>query len=93
MKSIVVIPAYNEALTIASLVFLSQEHVTEVIVVDDGSLDNTSELARLAGAHVYSLPKNAGKAAALMKGLYEAIAQHPDVIIMLDGDGQHNPNL
>jgi glycosyltransferase involved in cell wall biosynthesis len=91
MKSIVVIPAYNEALTIASLVFLSLEHATEVIVVDDGSLDTTSKLARLAGAQVYSLSKNAGKAAALMKGLYEAIAQHPDVIIILDGDGQHNP--
>jgi len=92
MKSIVVIPAYNEALTIASLVFLSLKHVTEVIVVDDGSLDNTSELARSAGAHVYTLSQNAGKAAALMKGLDEAIAHHPDVIIMLDGDGQHNPD-
>ena len=92
MKSIVVIPAYNEALTIASLVFLSLKHVTEVIVVDDGSMDNTSELARLAGAQVYTLAKNAGKAAALMKGLDEAIAQNPDVIIMLDGDGQHDPD-
>ena len=92
MKSIVVIPAYNEALTIASLVFLSLKHVTEVIVVDDGSQDKTSELARLAGAHVYTLERNAGKAAALMKGLDEAIAQNPDIIIMLDGDGQHNPD-
>jgi glycosyltransferase involved in cell wall biosynthesis len=92
MKSIVVIPAYNEALTIASIVFLSLKHVTEVIVVDDGSLDNTSELARLAGAQVHILPQNAGKAAALLKGLHEAIAQSPDVIIMLDGDGQHNPD-
>ena len=92
MKSIAVIPAYNESLTIASMVFLSLEHVTDVIVVDDGSLDKTSDMARLAGAHVYSLPKNSGKAAALMRGLDEAIAQNPDVIIMLDGDGQHNPD-
>ena len=92
MRSIVIIPAYNESATIASLVLLSLQHVTTVIVVDDGSQDKTAEVARLAGAQVYSLPKNEGKAAALMKGFHEATLQNPDIIITLDGDGQHDPD-
>jgi glycosyltransferase involved in cell wall biosynthesis len=92
MKSIAVIPAYNESATIASLVFLSLKYVTAVIVVDDGSQDKTAELARLAGAQLCFFQKNRGKTEALMEGLHVAIAQDPDIIIMLDGDGQHDPD-
>ena len=70
MKSITVIPAYNESLTITSVVFLLLERVTEIIVVDDGSLNKTPDVVRLADAHVYAFPKNAGKTVAFMRELH-----------------------
>lgn len=91
MTSVAIIPAFNEEFTIASLCLLTGKYVDKVIVVDDGSSDNTSELAGITGAEVYKLSHNQGKAAAVMKGLHEAISINPDVIVMIDADGQHNP--
>ena len=66
-KSItVVIPAYNEGLVIGSVVLNARRFAGHVIVVDDGSKDNTSEIARLAGAEVITLEQNAGKSHAMM---------------------------
>ena len=62
----VVIPAYNEGLVIGSVVLNTRQYAAHVIVVDDGSKDNTSEIARLAGAEVITLEKNGGKAAAMI---------------------------
>jgi glycosyltransferase involved in cell wall biosynthesis len=62
----VVIPAYNEGLVIGSVVLNARQYAAHVIVVDDGSSDNTSEIARLAGAKVITLEKNAGKSNAMM---------------------------
>ncbi len=91
MTSVAIIPAFNEEFTIASVCFLTGKYVDKVIVVDDGSNDKTSELAGIAGAKVYRFSHNQGKAAAVMKGLQEAISINPDVIVMIDADGQHNP--
>jgi len=88
---VAVVPAYNEENAIGSVVIHTLQYVDRVIVVDDGSADNTSLIARAAGAEVLTLGKNQGKAAAMMKGFQRARELNPMVTIMLDGDGQHNP--
>ena len=64
----------------------------DVLVVDDGSSDDTAEQAAEAGATVIRLPENAGKGAALNRGFDEAQAQGFDAVITMDGDGQHAPD-
>lgn len=87
-----VIPAYNEALSIGSLVLQAKKYVDQVIVVDDGSKDKTADIARLAGATVIQLEKNQGKAQAMMYG-FELLKQEGyTAAVMFDGDGQHNPD-
>lgn len=80
-----VIPAFNEADTIGDTVraVLSIPEISEVVVVDDHSRDQTAGAAREAGALVFSLPRNSGKGAALNAGLGRA---HGDVIVLLDAD-------
>lgn len=88
---IAVIPAYNEALSIGSVVLSTRRFVDHVIVVDDGSSDETSIIAQAAGAEVITLTGNGGKARAMMKGFERARKFNPMAVVMLDGDGQHNP--
>jgi glycosyltransferase involved in cell wall biosynthesis len=88
---VVVIPAYNEERFIGSVILkLLQEHLT-VIVVDDGSTDQTALIARLAGATVLRHPANQGKGEALNTGIRHARQLRPDAIVMIDADGQHLP--
>ncbi len=89
---IAVIPAYNEEIAIGSVVLRAKKYVDRVIVVDDGSADKTAEIAELAGAEVIRLGKNCGKAHALMVGFERARELGCSVVVMLDGDGQHNPD-
>ena len=89
---IAIIPAYNEELVIGTVVLETRKHVDQVIVVDDGSTDRTAEVAALAGAEVISLEKNRGKAQAMMAGFARARENGCEALVMLDGDGQHNPN-
>jgi len=91
-KLSVVIPAYNEANMIADVVDNSLKYADEVVVVDDGSSDNTALVAKAAGAMVIKLPRNKGKGFALAMGLYTVALNGADVIVCLDGDGQHDPN-
>ncbi|MCX6650729.1 MAG: glycosyltransferase family 2 protein [Methanomassiliicoccales archaeon] len=90
---IVLIPAYKEELTISMVVTLSLQHASKVIVVDDGSPDRTSELAKLAGAEVIRQEINQGKAAALMVGFQRCRELSPKCVVMIDGDGQMDPAL
>ena len=85
----VVIPAYNEEVTIGSVVLSALEFCDRVYVVNDGSKDQTSEVAKLAGALVLDMERNSGKAAALLKGLRMAKQDGYPVIVMMDGDAQH----
>jgi|GEM_PF-211304 len=81
----VIIPAFNEADTVANSVIAALRHpdITEVLVVDDGSTDATAEVAEAAGARVVRLNRNAGKGAALDAGV--RAARH-DILLFLDAD-------
>jgi glycosyltransferase involved in cell wall biosynthesis len=88
---VAVIPAYNEELVIGSVVLRTRQYVEQVIVVDDGSIDRTSEVAKMAGAEVIRLDANTGKAYALLLGLRHAHNMGCTAAVMLDADGQHDP--
>ena len=88
---VVVIPAYCCAASIADVVRGARRYIGTVIVVDDGSTDRTADLARGAGATVESLPVNRGKGAALRRGLELALERAPSAVLLMDGDGQHDP--
>lgn len=90
LKIAIVIPAYNEKKTIFSTIKSAKKIVKNVIVVDDGSLDETSELARKAGAIVLTQPVNMGVGFATRLGTEYAInSLKAGIIITLDADGQH----
>jgi glycosyltransferase involved in cell wall biosynthesis len=85
------IPAYNCAGRIGPVVTSARLHVPVALVVDDGSTDSTLEESRRAGARVVAHACNAGKAAALRSGLAVLLGEDHTHILMLDGDGQHDP--
>lgn len=84
------IPAYNEELSIGSVVISTNNYVDQIIVVDDGSADKTADIAAKAGATVINHIQNMGKGAALKTG-FEAVGD-ADIIVTIDSDGQHNPD-
>jgi glycosyltransferase involved in cell wall biosynthesis len=88
---VAVIPCFNEAASIGALVARVQRHLPAVLVVDDGSTDDTVECARQAGAKVLRQSANAGKGAALQAGWRRARERGFTWVLMLDGDGQHAP--
>jgi len=87
-----VLPAYNEELSIGSVVLRTRQYVERVIVIDDGSSDRTAYIAKLAGAEVIQLDHNTGKAYALLLGLKHARQTGCSIAVMLDADGQHDPS-
>jgi glycosyltransferase involved in cell wall biosynthesis len=87
----VVLPAFNEEVSIGSIVLLTRNYSDNVIVIDDGSSDRTAAIARKAGAHVIVHEVNKGKGAALKTGFTAAAALGSDIIVTMDSDGQHNP--
>jgi glycosyltransferase involved in cell wall biosynthesis len=84
------IPAYNEERTIAAVVDSASTHVDDVLVVDDGSDDETGERARRAGATVIVHEHNQGYGATLRTIFHRAHAANVDQLVILDGDGQHD---
>jgi len=91
MRTLIVIPAYNEELTIGSVVALAKKY-GDVLVVDDGSMDRTAEIAKEAGTTVIRHERNMGKGYALRSGFEYALSREYDVVVTLDADGQHNPD-
>ena len=89
--TIAAIPAYNEAGTIGGVVAEAEAFVEQVIVIDDGSSDETTEVARDAGATVIEHSTNGGYGAALQTAFREAYARDAARLVVLDGDGQHDP--
>jgi hypothetical protein len=88
-----VVPAYNEAGAIAGVVssLRSEAPRFDVIVVDDGSTDDTGTQAQRAGAPVIRLPFNLGIGGAVQAGFVYALEQGYDYMVQVDGDGQHDP--
>jgi glycosyltransferase involved in cell wall biosynthesis len=91
IKIIAAMPAYNEEKYVGSMVLNTRQYADAVIVVDDGSSDNTVKIARLAGAEVIEHVTNQGYGAAIQSILAEAKKRQPDVLVILDADAQHNP--
>jgi len=89
---VALIPAYNEERTIAKVVLMTQKHVDKVIVCDDGSTDMTTEIAKRLGAEVVRHDRNMGYGEALQCLFRRAMEFGADIIITLDGDGQHDPS-
>ena len=88
--SIILIPAFNESATIARVVAGALRHAP-VIVVDDGSTDDTAARAEAAGAEAIRHPRRLGKGQAIRTGLAAASLRGADSAVTLDGDGQHDP--
>jgi glycosyltransferase involved in cell wall biosynthesis len=93
MRTLVFIPAWNEADAVATVIAGVREHLPEadLLVVDDGSGDETAARAAEAGATVASLPFNQGLGAALQTGYLYALREGYDFCAHLDADGQHPP--
>jgi glycosyltransferase involved in cell wall biosynthesis len=91
-KVIAGIPAFNEQDNIADVVRGALQHATAVVVVDDGSRDLTAWNALQAGAVVIRHKRNAGKGAAVGTLFRYAVEQRADALVLIDGDGQHDPD-
>ena len=92
VSSVAVIPAHDEAAHVEDVVRRAARHVDRVIVVDDGSRDDTGARAAAGGATVLRLDPNRGKGAALVRGLEEAVALGAARVVTLDADGEHDPD-
>jgi len=86
------IPAYNEESHIENLIKSAKNHVDSVVVCDDGSTDNTANIAKNAGAIVISHKRNKGYGASVISLFNYARENNVDAMITIDGDGQHNPD-
>ncbi len=89
-KILAAIPAYNEGPTIGSVVLKARKYADEVVVVDDGSTDDTAEVAELSGAKVLRHEANRGYGSALRSAFEYARESSVDLLVVLDGDGQHD---
>jgi len=92
LKTIAAIPCFNTDRFIADVVSRAKKHVDEVIVIDDGSHDNTSEVARAAGALVITHEINRGYGESINSCFEAAKTRAADTLVIFDGDGQHNPD-
>lgn len=90
-KVLVIIPAYNAARTVPDVVKSCINIISNIVVINDGSHDDTAAVAKSAGAEVVSHPHNRGKGAALKTGFAWALEHGFDAVITLDADGQHLP--
>ena len=88
---LVCIPAFNEEKTIGEIVEKSLQYADNVIVCNDGSTDNTEKKAKEKGAIIINHKKNLGYGAAIISLFEEARKQNAEIMVTLDGDGQHDP--
>jgi len=92
MKSLIVIPTYNEEKDIDKVVIQLKEYNKDILIVDDGSTDATlSKLKTIKDISLLTNGKNKGKGFAIRRGLQYALKNNYDLVILMDGDGQHNP--
>jgi len=94
MTKLIIIPAYNEAGSIGSLIRqLKNEGQSDILVVNDGSNDNTEEIVRNMGVTCISLPINLGIGGAVQTGFRYAFEKQYDIALQVDADGQHDPSF
>jgi glycosyltransferase involved in cell wall biosynthesis len=93
-RTLVIVPCLNESGSIARVIDSVRQHVpaATIAVINDGSTDDTGEIARQAGAIVLDMPYNVGIGAAVQTGFKYAAAHGFDVAVQTDGDGQHPPS-
>ncbi len=89
-RILALVPAHDEAARIGRVIEGARRHLP-VLVVDDGSSDDTAAKAVVAGARVIRQVPNQGKGAALRAGFGAALAEGAEAVVTLDGDGQHDP--
>lgn len=92
-KAVILIPALNEEATVGDVIREARSHHPEIdiVVIDDGSTDQTAQVARAAGASTVRLPFNLGVGGAMRTGFMYALRNGYDAAIQVDADGQHNP--
>ena len=86
-----IIPAFQAEASVAEVVLATRRVLPDVLVIDDGSTDNTAGAARDAGAEVLRFPDNRGKGIALRTGFSRAMENGCRAVVTLDADGQHDP--
>ena len=91
MKTLAAIPCYDEGIAIGSVVLKARKYADDVVVVDDGSTDDTGAVAAAAGAVVVSHEVNMGYGAAIRSCFDYAKSDGFEAMVILDGDGQHDP--
>lgn len=93
MRTVAIIPCYNEAKFIRDVVTRTRQYVDDVIVADDNSIDKTVEVAKEAGATVVQSSSRKGFSRNIISGITSAFRiYNPDIVVLLDGDGQHDPS-
>jgi glycosyltransferase involved in cell wall biosynthesis len=92
-RVLIVLPAFNEEEAIGDVIREVRQSLPDVdcVVVDDGSKDRTTAVATAAGATVLTLPFNHGVGGAMRLGFKYAVEQGHDIVVQIDGDGQHDP--
>jgi glycosyltransferase involved in cell wall biosynthesis len=92
-RILVVIPTYNEGRQILAVVSEARRYLpgADILVVDDGSTDDTAEQARAAGARLLQMPFNTGYGVAVQTGFKYAFRKGYDYVVQMDADGQHEP--
>jgi glycosyltransferase involved in cell wall biosynthesis len=90
-STIAIIPAYNEEKNISMVIKKCKKYVNNIIVIDDASIDSTPIIAEDAGATVIINKENIGKTGSLKKGFNKGLKEGVEIFVLLDGDGQHNP--
>lgn len=91
MSTVAVVPAYNETNTIGSVICETANFVDEVVVIDDGSSDDTASVAKDHGATVIPHAINTGVGGAVRTGYLYAIRNNHRIVVQIDADGQHDP--
>jgi len=92
MKTIAVIPAYNEAENIENVILATMKFVDKIIVIDDSSKDNTQQVLRTLNVDFLTNKTNMGNSYSILKGFKYALENNFDTIISIDADFAHNPN-
>jgi glycosyltransferase involved in cell wall biosynthesis len=90
-STIVIIPANNEEKNIGMVIKKCRKYINNIIVIDDGSIDNTANIAKGTGATVIINKENIGKTGSLQKGFSKGLKESVVIFVLLDADGQHNP--